>query len=70
MLNIVEIVKAWAAYMNPTEEQEKKAEQRLEICNSCEHKGENLMGYVCSLCGCPFKSKVFGDDGGCPEGKW
>lgn len=69
MLNIKEIVKAWAISFNPTEEQREKAEQRLEICKSCENKGDGLIE-VCKLCGCPFKSKVFSSDGGCPVGKW
>lgn len=69
-MKIAEIVKAWAIAINPNEEQKAKAEKRLEICSGCEHKGENLLGYVCNLCGCPFKSKVFSNDGGCPEGKW
>lgn len=70
MINIKEIVKAWATAFNPTEEQKEKAETRLEICNSCEHKTDTPIGFACGKCGCLFKGKVFASDGSCPVGKW
>jgi hypothetical protein len=69
-MNIKEIIKAWAAALNPTEEQKEKAEKRLEICTSCENKIDTPIGLACGKCGCLFKGKVFSSDGGCPVGKW
>lgn len=71
MNKIREIVTAWAISFSPTEEQKAKAEQRLEICQSCENAGQGPLGPFCKLCGCAFRAKVFTPvQNGCPAGKW
>ncbi len=53
-----------------------KAIEAIRICWSCEHRvpGSDPRcvfpeeGFCCSFCGCPIRSKVFGDH--CPIGRW
>jgi hypothetical protein len=73
MNKIKEIIIAWATKMNPTEEQKQIAEQRLQICMTCEFWKSNAAGIeYCSKCGCATKGKVFSPRGAdaCPEKKW
>jgi hypothetical protein len=71
MNKIKEIFKSWNIALNPDETQAELASQRIEICNSCEFKVENLGFNQCSICGCALKAKVFSPvRGACPEGKW
>ena len=67
-----EIAKAWIVSFNPTPEQKEKAESRIEICNSCEHRRKNVTGfYYCGLCGCPLNKKIFTElKSSCPKNKW
>jgi len=72
--NMLEIAVAWKRAANPTEEQQQIAENRLSICDSCEHKKfvDLVKTYVCDSCGCFLSKKVYTAKGpqGCPEGKW
>lgn len=70
-MDFVEIAKSWIISMNPTPIQEEKANQRIEICNTCEHK-KILVVFTCGLCGCPLQKKIYSPDGPetCPAGKW
>jgi len=72
--NMLEIAVAWKRAANPTEEQQKIAEHRLSICDSCEHKKflEITKAYVCGACGCPLNKKVYSPKGldACPKDKW
>jgi hypothetical protein len=71
MNKIKEIFKSWNIALNPDETQAELASKRIEICNSCEFKIENLGFNQCSVCGCALKAKVFTPiKGACPEGKW
>ena len=71
MNKIKEIFKSWNIALNPDEQQAELASQRIEICNSCEFKVENLGFNQCSVCGCALKAKIFSPvKGACPEGKW
>lgn len=75
MLNFKEIFKAWIAASNPTPQQSKLAEARLNICVGCEYKkeifNEKHWSAVCGKCGCPLKAKVFSDAiNPCPMGFW
>lgn len=72
MNKVEEILKSWAIQLSPNEKQNHLAAKRLEICNTCENKKKNGIGvYVCNLCGCVLKSKVFTPaETGCPIGKW
>ena len=38
MNKIEEIFKSWGISINPNEEQAKLASDRIQICNTCEHK--------------------------------
>lgn len=70
---IVEIVKSYAAVINPTAEQITIAEIRLKTCRGCEFwKVSDLGIRYCEKCGCATKAKVFTPKGleGCPEKKW
>jgi hypothetical protein len=72
MNKIQEIFTAWNISFNPNDEQAELASKRIEICNSCEHKKQNvLFKNVCELCGCSLSKKVFTPIvGGCPDGRW
>jgi hypothetical protein len=49
-------------------ERNKKAKERLEICNSCEHLDKTMV--TCKKCGCFMKLKTLFPDSKCPEEKW
>lgn len=73
MNKIQEIVQSYARMVNPTEEQKKLAEIRLQTCMSCEEFGKNAAGiHYCKQCGCATKAKVFSPRGmqACPLDKW
>ena len=74
MNKLVEIAKAWMAAANPTPEQKLIAEQRISVCDTCEHKTYTklLDLYTCGLCGCVLSKKVFSPVGpdACPGKKW
>lgn len=69
-----EIFKSWVISFDPTPEQKKLAEERLQVCEGCEHKEyeKHLDYYYCGLCTCPLKKKVFTPAGpeACPGHKW
>lgn len=73
--NLVEIAVAWKRAANPTPEQQQVAEQRIQICDGCEHKkfSKLSMSFICGACGCPLSKKVYSPKDGpeaCPEKKW
>jgi hypothetical protein len=73
--NYKEIFDAWVISKNPTELQKSIAQDRLEICKSCEHSKEILKGIkwstICKSCGCPLSKKVFSTMfNSCPMEKW
>jgi len=75
MLKLVEIAKAWIAAANPTPEQQKIADSRISICDTCPHKKQasHINTYVCGLCGCPLDKKIFSPlpgDKACPDKRW
>ena len=53
---------------------EEVAKERMEICNSCEFKGDKCLvpgtGPCCNNCGCSLslKSRALSDN--CPKDKW
>jgi len=65
MNKIKEIILAYATMVNPTEEQKKMAEIRLETCNAVGIE-------YCGKCGCATKGKIFSPKGiqACPLSKW
>lgn len=73
MNKIKEIVVSWATMLNPTEEQKRIAEIRLQTCMQCDRwKTNGLDVHYCSECGCATKAKVFTPRGlsACPLNKW
>lgn len=72
--DLLEIAVAWKRAAHPTPEQQQVAEQRIQICNGCEHKQFRQMTrmYVCDACGCPLNKKVYSPRGpeACPKAKW
>jgi len=73
MNKFLEIAKSWITAMNPSEEQQSIADQRIEVCNSCSFRKYNDVGdfYFCGVCGCPLKGKVYSPlQNSCPENKW
>jgi hypothetical protein len=70
MNKVEEIFKSWGISINPNTEQSKLASDRIQICNTCEHKKEGIIN-TCNVCGCSLRAKVFSPmKGACPIGKW
>lgn len=70
-----EIAVAWYRFANPTPEQQDIAQERLNICESCESHVyvSTRRGYKCDVCGCPTHKKIFSPKPGpnaCPKAKW
>lgn len=65
------IILAWARAINPSDEEKRIAEARLEVCANCEHWVRGLVD-TCNLCGCLTSQKVFTklDEEPCPKNKW
>lgn len=71
--DLLEIAIAWKRAARPTDEQQQLAEERLEICNSCEYKEFKslIRTYICGACGCPIQKKIYTpQEQGCPKRKW
>ena len=67
---VTEIFNAWKASVNPTEDQQMIAEERMAICMQCEFSRENPILH-CGACGCPLKKKVYSPiTRACPKEKW
>lgn len=67
-----EIGESWIIANNPSENQLKLAEARLDICKGCDKmvKG-TLVEFKCSECGCPISKKIFSPKyDSCPLHKW
>ena len=68
-MKIINIIEGWYRRLfKPLNEHE---QHRLTICNNCEQR-QKLIGneYVCSICGCPIKSKVRSKHEVCGLNKW
>jgi hypothetical protein len=74
MNKLSEIFQAWVSAANPTPAKKLLAEQRIAICDTCEHRTYNKTFNIdaCGLCGCPLNKKVFSPVGpnACPGKKW
>jgi len=70
-MDFLEIAKSWLISFNPNEEQQKIADSRIEICNSCEERKHHIF-YYCGKCGCPLDKKIYSPNrpDSCPAGKW
>lgn len=71
-MDLINIAQSWIIARNPNEEQKRKAESRISICNSCEFSTKILGAEICSKCGCPLSKKIFSPKGPdeCPEKLW
>ena len=75
MINIKQIIEAWAIATKPNESQKKLAELRGKICDECPSKKhlfqDNKWGAFCNECGCPIGKKIYTNDyDPCPLNKW
>lgn len=73
MNKLKEILTSWIISINPSKEQIKQANERLEICNKCENKSSILFDdlTICNICGCPLCKKIFSPENDpCPLSKW
>jgi hypothetical protein len=75
MIDYKEIFEAWKISFNPSVEQEKLAQERLQICLGCNYRKEVLKGVkwsaYCADCGCPLNKKVFSNFyNPCTQKKW
>lgn len=71
--NLIEISQAWRIRKNPTDEQQKIAEERMAVCEVCEYKHFNTLikTYNCNACGCFLGTKIYSPlENPCPEKKW
>ena len=73
--NYKEIFDAWVTSINPSTNEKILAQERLNICEGCEHRKElfknNGWSEICKLCGCPLSKKVYSKFyNSCPIKKW
>jgi hypothetical protein len=69
----LEITKSWITAINPSDEQQRIADQRIAVCNMCEFRKYNDITnhYYCGSCGCPLAGKVYSPvEKSCPKDKW
>jgi hypothetical protein len=79
-IDFLEIATSWYNKLIHSDKLKKLADERFNICLSCEHKKEIFEGkewsLKCGACGCPLKGKVytpntyFHKGGSCPLEKW
>ena len=69
----LEITKAWITAVNPSDEQQKIADQRIAVCNTCPFRKYNdiTQHYYCGKCGCVLKGKIYSPvEKSCPDNRW
>lgn len=83
-LNFAAIISGFKNFVFPSEEMERIANARADVCSRCpdmnpEHKFRKLLpddkieiinGAGCNRCGCLLSAKVRQMIQSCPEGKW
>ena len=42
----------------------------MNVCNSCEHNKNSILGPKCEICECPLNLKVYLTIAKCPLDKW
>lgn len=67
MSKLSEIVSGWKNYVFKSEEHEKLAKDRIELCIECP---EFSVAKRCKKCGCFMPAKVRSEKSNCPLGKW
>lgn len=77
-MNVFEVINAWVTSINPTEEQNKLAMERVLKCmpadgDPCPNVVTSVLGLQsCKGCSCPIYKKVYTAAGpsACPLKKW
>jgi hypothetical protein len=74
-MDINDIFSSWVSRIKPKERLKLQAENRFEICKSCDNYRELLKkrtwSAYCSRCSCPLETKVFSEKiNPCPLNKW
>lgn len=62
------IIKGW--FYKLFKKKQSLADQRLSVCNTCTHRIESSLGYVCDECGCVLDAKARVEDEQCDLDKW
>jgi len=70
MIDLLEIINAWKKAANPTEEDLRIANDRLNRCAQCPNLKKLADVKFCGLCLCPISKKIFSGKNSCPESKW
>lgn len=70
-MDLLNIIRAWGTSYFATDKQKQMAEERMEVCNSCEFIKEIAIGHICGKCLCPISKKVYSlKFNDCPKKKW
>ncbi len=74
-MDMKEIISAWIIKSSPTENQQRLAKERYNICLECPSRTslfkQKKWSEYCQECGCPLQGKVFTPKyNTCPLGKW
>jgi len=69
------IVQGYSNLLFKSEEVEKMAKARYDVCLACPKKQpliviNGVQHYICTLCTCPIDAKVRAPDEVCPKGDW
>lgn len=69
-MDFLDITKSWIDSYNPTSDQLKLANERIEECNKCDELSYMHIFdmYICNLCKCPINKKIFSNKK-CPKWK-
>jgi hypothetical protein len=73
MNKFLEIAQSWVTALNPSEEKQAIADQRIAVCNDCPFRKYNDVGdfFFCGSCGCPLAGKIYSPvEKSCPKGFW
>lgn len=70
MNKVKEIATAWKNVLVGSDRVKALAEQRIDICNTCEFKAEQIGIPVCGVCHCPLLGKTHSPENSCPKEKW
>lgn len=61
----------YSVYLRTLHKKQYLANKRLDICNKCEQKQNNiLVGDYCGICGCILENKIRLDNEQCDMKKW
>lgn len=71
------VIRSWKISLAPNEEQRNLANDRKEVCQSCESCKQfedkilkKIVDYYCEECNCPIGKKIYSVTELCPKNKW